>query len=73
MEFSALSEVFQRVNFVHAERDDFKVGHLFDELQVLELIAPKIQVLYVVQVVRFGFIKYELEGERLAFCVATHV
>ena len=62
----ALGEVPQRHDLVDAQRNHFEVGHLFDNGEVLELVAPEVEVLDALQVVRFGLVKHQVESEHFA-------
>ena len=60
-----LGEVPQRHNLVDAQRNNFEVGHLFDDSEVLELVTPEVEVLDALQVVRFGLVEHQVESEHL--------
>lgn len=51
MQFIAFCEVLEGADFVDAERDDFEVRHFFNELQVLEVVTPQIEIFDIVEIV----------------------
>ena len=67
LQLVALGEVAERNDAVDAEGDDFKVGHLVDETEVLELVAPQVEVLDALEVVRFGLVEDQVQSQRLSF------
>ncbi len=51
MQFLAFGKVFERVDFIDTERNDLKVRHSLDDLQVFKLVSPEVEVFDVVEVV----------------------
>lgn len=54
LQFVATGEVLQARYAIHTKGHDFEVGHLLDEGQVLQVVAPQVEVLDVVQAVGLG-------------------
>jgi hypothetical protein len=72
LEFKAMPEISEAVDFVNTERDDFEIGHFLENGQILELISPQIQVLDTLQIVGLGFGNYQIKGQLLANVFVAH-
>lgn len=71
LELVTPGEIFKGADFVDTERDDFEVGHPLDELQVLQLVAPEVEILDAVQAVGFGLVEDQLLCQN--FALPTHI
>lgn len=62
MQFRAFSEISEWLYLIDTERDNFKIRHAIDDGEIFELVAPQVEIFYIVQVVRFGLVEDQLES-----------
>ena len=60
LQFLAFWKIFQRRDTIDTNGYDLKIGHLFYEWEILELIAPKVKIFNVLKIIRLSFVENQL-------------
>lgn len=66
LDLGAVSEMLQRLDFVDRERHHLQVGQLPDELDVVQLAAPEVDVLDLLEVVFLALFGDQVLGQRVS-------